>query len=646
MAGGTVEYVLRVSGEQAQASLAGVATAADRTTAAFDGSTKATGNYKAGLFSLQQQLLDVGTMLASGANPLTILALQGPQIATAAQQMGGFSSALGAVKLGLVAAAPYLAAATAAAVALGASYVIVANQTTTAATEARAHNEELIDQALAAARTSQEVDKLAKSWERYTDKAAEIHTQLAIINGDLDATTAASTKAAQSVRDLAEENIKAQAAEVSRLTTALLAAQNQQTTPGVSLNEVISAQAAERSLRARLEAAKSALDATRDQVDADAEAAASVAEYNDELRKSEEVLRAREAAQRKAAAAAEAWAREERRRAAEASRWVAEYVDGLGAGMFAPDTLRQGGLSLLSDVSMLDSATASTADLAIATADLAKALSTGAINAAEFDAAMTSLGQTQAASARVSGTAAGIGMVSQGPQAVVGAISNAGPWGALIAAIINLSDDFQGIGDMFHEFTININESIGGLGDMLGENLDRWLSESMQGVTDMIPNLVQGISDNLGNIIEAFATHIAEWIPSLIEMIVQFIASSVDMVRQLVDFDMWSDVGVAMAEGFLESFTTGKIAGEGGKVTAGSFFGGLGDILTGGLSGNIVGAAQSGKPFENDGPNYGRRNQTSSGGVHFHAPVLGLGVDGAQRVSDDMVTRGYLRTGK
>lgn len=63
------------------------------------------GNAKAGLFSLQQQMMDVGVMLQGGMSPATILATQGPQIATAVQQMGGAGAALKSVMAGV---GPYL----------------------------------------------------------------------------------------------------------------------------------------------------------------------------------------------------------------------------------------------------------------------------------------------------------------------------------------------------------------------------------------------------------------------------------------------------------------------------------------------------------------------------------------------------------
>ena len=85
------------------------------------------GTAKAGLFSLQQQLIDVGVMLQGGMSPATILVTQGPQIATAVQQMGGATAAL---KASAAAVGPYLgviAPVGAAVAALGATYLVLSH---------------------------------------------------------------------------------------------------------------------------------------------------------------------------------------------------------------------------------------------------------------------------------------------------------------------------------------------------------------------------------------------------------------------------------------------------------------------------------------------------------------------------------------
>lgn len=659
-AGGDAAMATRVM-ERAQAELAatvarsnaviGTQSQAIRSSAVvLDNANISTGAYKAGLFSLGQQLMDVGAMAASGANPLTILALQGPQIATAAAQVGGFGAAVKGIAGYLVTLAPLLAGATVAVAALGTAYAVVGNATMTAESEARDHNEALVAQALAASKTAEEVDKLTRSWASYTDKADEIQRQMGVINGTLDESAAAAERAGNAIRGAAEANVRAMADEVAQLRVALTAAEGMAGNADLPAADRATASGQAVQIRERLAAASAQLAATREQVAADADAAGMVAEYGVRTREAAEAERERAAAIRAAAEAAraaeEVWNRyfASVKRAGEIATAMAAADRALAASRAGTDQAAQWALYGQQLEAVARIAAEAEAERMDGHAE-EQARLVGLVSAMNDYADATN--NATAARSGLSAAANAAEMAQGGPQAVMGGVSNAGPWGAIIAAIVGLAKDFQNIGDLFHNFTVDFNNSIANFGATLGDNIGRWFEEGTRSAIDMSTGLIQGLADNMGSILEGIFGTIAELIPDLLShLFVELPNVAVELVTQMVDLDMWYEVGAKMVEGFMEGFTVGKFAGDGGKVTAGSFFGGLGDIITGGLSGNIVETAQTGKLTGGDGPDYGRRNTGRNLGtsVHFHAPVIGLGADGAQTLSTEMVARNYMRT--
>jgi hypothetical protein len=152
--------------------------------------TTSLGQAQAAAFSLQQQLLDVGTSLTGGASPLTVLAQQGPQIATALAQGGGAAATFRA------ALAPVAAVASAAATALAALAVAAAAIAAVGSTVARAwvdaneatlraeEQAQALTVALEAARLKS--SETAAGIRAIGSAATEAETSLGVLVGELD----------------------------------------------------------------------------------------------------------------------------------------------------------------------------------------------------------------------------------------------------------------------------------------------------------------------------------------------------------------------------------------------------------------------------------------------------------------------------
>lgn len=158
--------------------------------------------------------------------------------------------------------------------------------------------------------------------------------------------------------------------------------------------------------------------------------------------------------------------------------------------------------------------------------------------------------------AKVEGRASGIAGAASGPSSVVSGIGNAGPWGAVVAALINLSGNLASVGDAFNDFTVNLNNSIASLPQTIGDNLGKWIAEGTVATVSMLPDLVT-------NIIDA-----------------------------ILDPNTWKGIGKDMGESFSAEFFA-KMTGASGSESTGmkALKGALG-VLTGGLSGSVINAVK------------------------------------------------------
>ena len=199
-----------------------------------------------------------------------------------------------------------------------------------------------------------------------------------------------------------------------------------------------------------------------------------------------------------------------------------------------------------------------------------------------------------AAAARTSNQVAGaIG----GPSAILSGIGNAGPIGAIIAAIGNLAGHFEDLPNMFSDFTVDINNSIAGLPKMLSSNIGRWIEDGTKATMRMLPDLINGLATEIPNMFDELAGTMGPMLAEILKSsFVELPKAMVSLVEMLVDADMWYGVGETMVKGFIQGFTVNKFKDENGQTTGASVGWGALSILTGGLSKNIKRVAE-GEPL-------------------------------------------------
>lgn len=146
-----------------------------------------------------------------------------------------------------------------------------------------------------------------------------------------------------------------------------------------------------------------------------------------------------------------------------------------------------------------------------------------------------------------------VNMANGGPSAVMGAVASAGPYGALIAALVQFAGHFDELGNMFSDFTVSFNRSIAALPKTIMDNIGTWFAEGTASAVEMIPNMVESL------------------------------------VTALFDPESWKKVGSDIMKGFGDSF-----GGATSKSTGSEKVGlAIAAILTGGLSTLIAKDAQS-----------------------------------------------------
>lgn len=144
------------------------------------------------------------------------------------------------------------------------------------------------------------------------------------------------------------------------------------------------------------------------------------------------------------------------------------------------------------------------------------------------------------------------GYATGGPSAVLSGIGNAGPVGAIIAAVVQIVGNLDELGDTFSDFTIDFNQSIAELPSTLGDNLDRWLTDGTQSAIDLVPDLLSNVASGLPDILEGALGSLGEMVGEAITMVVAELPTvATDLILSLTDPEMWLDVGIAIVEGFI-----------------------------------------------------------------------------------------------
>lgn len=262
----------------------------------------------------------------------------------------------------------------------------------------------------------------------------------------------------------------------------------------------------------------------------------------------------------------------------DAQRWgevnFGPQVDAAAEALGAFDAA-MGGIDL---TDAIDDTTA----LALAQADLALALSRGAISADQYEEAMGRLTAAQKEldddPTAIDTATTVVGAVAAGPEGGLEALSTAGPIGAFIAFIVGVIKDLDETLDGFHEFHMDITSAIGNLGGTLADAIPEALNEGTQAAIQMIPDLIRGIiMDLIPAIIQAIfdvdfwsmlirelVQAIGEILSTILEAIVGIIGDIWRGVGKLFSQDTWAAVGQWIAQAIKDIF--GGWLGEDGKL--------------------------------------------------------------------------------
>lgn len=245
------------------------------------------------LVNLGRQGSDAFTQLAMGVNPLMILIQQGPQIAESTGHMGGAFKLLGGWLLRVGPAAAVVTAALAALTSVVARTVVEVVESSEAL---NSQNLRLVEQADHALFTAEEVEGYTKKWEDFLGIARDVQAEVDVINGKLSEEGAALQKEQDRIDEASRDRLLALGKEVAVTQQAIEAARELALSP----THQADALAKLRELEPRLADAQARLDVAKGEVEAAKQNAEIAALYNEELKKSEEFVRKREAAERKA----------------------------------------------------------------------------------------------------------------------------------------------------------------------------------------------------------------------------------------------------------------------------------------------------------------------------------------------------------
>lgn len=558
MADGLVEYLVRVD-NQTSAPLTAAAQSADdaadaarRVQGAFASvdvpvrtASASMGAAAAATGNLRAQLIDIGVMLQGGANPLTILSTQGPQVAEALAQMRasgvGVTAALGGLGPILAALAPVV-------IALGGAYLLL-KADLDAANEAAARQAEIADRA----------GKAATEWHR---AVAGVREAYALATGATTELEVAIAKENDRIRDGAKargEFLAAQRANIE------LEIQRTGLTGDLQMALHRAREAEQGHARAVEEATLQAEfairteDARRRGIEATNEAQRRAA------------LAATERARAEAAAARAAVAAE-RARQAEIQEWIA-----IAEAELTPTT-DAAAVALREFYAAVSRAvppeTLSTLDqLALAEADLARALSQGALSADQYAAAMDDLAAARKraaeaqdgtagtpASAKPEVTGAGVlGAVAGGPSGLMSLISQVGgPIGAGVAAGLAL---LQQVGQTtpdgesqfvatFREFFGQLIDALPALGGAIADLATMVIAEVVPALVEAIPAVVAGLVDALPAMMTAIVGALPAISGAIIElMLVGMPRALFEALRLLLTPSFWADMAMAYWEG-------------------------------------------------------------------------------------------------
>lgn len=569
---GTVELLLTVDAMQAHRetqalaeSLRSVDAAAGKTSAAANTLTTTTKASGAAMAGLGRQLNDVFVSLMSGASPLQVATQQGEQLGFAFKEAGGLSAIL-STTLGATAAA---AAGLAAQVGLG--YLAWLAYTDTqreanavAAVTARG----MADLAPLTADLRDSVIDLREAVGDLTEAEADME-RASIKAFDALQKATANTRAEMAKLRAEQGSVKTQIVDtVTSIGTAIYG----ENAPGMKVFDYLTTSSKE--YQDQLDAGNGVIEEAQKQTK-QLVAAKQLAIQAD----------ADEKASKAAVAAATRADADAKRRAAEATREEARAWAALQSELSAEVAksrhereLQQAALEAYWDqtVKMADLSPTliqNAQDEAMAIADLALAYSQAKISAEEYAKQVAAV-KTASDNAAVSNAASTVGQYGS-TSGLLNTVSNAGPWGALIAGIIDILRNFR-------QTLADINDLISSVLSTIGD-LPRI-------IVDEIRTLLKTLPEQLGGAIGSFIGEL----PAVIVEVVRMILSPTFWIKVLTSFIDGLVNGLLKALGF---DTRINLTGEVDKINGS----GSGADKVGATSGNATGSS-------------GARGQAASGG--------------------------------
>jgi hypothetical protein len=264
---------------------------------------------------------------------------------------------------------------------------------------------------------------------------------------------------------------------------------------------------------------------------------------------------------------------------------IAEFTD-INAGMFA--TIEDRGLTALEEFSAaIENVVPSQAmtdldQLAVAEADLVLAFSEGLLTLEDYTAATDRLADARSRLAEASAKAESASAVSAtgegitgGPQAGVNALGNAGPWGELIAGLIEMVTDLDNTLAGFQNYHEGLMNAIGNLPATIADNMGSIFSDSFATIIpDFIDSFTASFPELIGGMVGGIVGTTANL---LISLIVELPIALIKGFLSIFTVDFWKGIGDAIVAAFNETFgggpddplagtsSSGKVSGRGGS---------------------------------------------------------------------------------
>lgn len=560
---------------------------------------RGSGAVGAGLFSLGQQAQDVAVQLSMGANPILVLAQQGPQIATAVSQVGGLSatfSALGAILSPLLPVVVGLAGA----FALFGPPLLYANYQLE-------QMEEKADKAAAAA------TRLADARKGWIDARESIALDVSIAAGEITEAEAAFIRAEDAYRKARDAGRRVLADTVAAAEGADPNARTSAPAPGtIAARQSLEAynQATERyASLAGMVAQKRIEDAN-----AAKEQTAAIKDGTRALREEEQALQAMLAASQ-----GRSFDPSKPGTTAQALQ-SAEAAIALSRG-----ELTQQDLTLVQLEAMgvqVAEATAARAEGYVKEQEHLANLVAG-MNA-YTDATQEAVNAQKGIS--MEGVAGGINMVNAGPQGAMSAVAATGPWGAIAVALVQLVVNLEDIVGQFTDFHVKFMEALGNLPATLAKVIPDALIKGTEAAIKFLPTLIASFAEAIPEFAMAMVQAVPEMAVAFIEeLVIGMPVIIAELIVTLTDPATWKEVGKAFVEGVKDAwFGLGESAGSSQSSLTSS-------AAT--MQQRVDSVFGGGKGSSN-----ASKSRTSGSTIIFNAPVLGIGPDTGDALAAEMAT--------